>query len=64
MQQRTSALSALLNASATQAGALISNNRFEVPQFQREYSWEDDQVSEFWSDLRCSVPASGGSDLG
>lgn len=45
-------MSALLNASATQAGALVSNNRFEVPQFQREYSWEDDQVSEFWSDLR------------
>lgn len=45
-------MSALLNASATQAGALISNNRFEVPQFQREYSWEDDQVSEFWNDLR------------
>lgn len=45
-------MSALLNASATQAGALISNSRFEVPQFQREYSWEDDQVSEFWSDLR------------
>ncbi|MDE4144837.1 DUF262 domain-containing protein [Phaeobacter gallaeciensis] len=45
-------MSGLLNASATQAGALVSNNRFEVPQFQREYSWEDDQVSEFWSDLR------------
>ncbi|MFY0620710.1 MAG: DUF262 domain-containing protein [Pelagimonas sp.] len=45
-------MSALLNASATQAGALVSNNRFEVPQFQREYSWEDDQVSEFWGDLR------------
>lgn len=48
-------MSALLNASATQAGALISNSRFEVPQFQREYSWEDDQVSEFWSDLRNSL---------
>lgn len=45
-------MSDFLNASATQAGALISNNRFEVPQFQREYSWEDEQVSEFWSDLR------------
>jgi len=41
-----------LNASATTAGALISNSTFEVPPYQREYSWESDEVSEFWEDLK------------
>lgn len=45
-------LSAPLNASASQAGALISNSQFEVPQFQREYSWQQGEVSEFWNDLK------------
>lgn len=46
-----------LNASASTAGALLSNSIFEVPQFQREYSWERDQVSDFWTDLRSSLDA-------
>jgi hypothetical protein len=42
-----------LNASATTAGALLSGSTFEVPPYQREYSWvEDEEVSEFWNDLR------------
>ncbi|MGM4956591.1 DUF262 domain-containing protein [Bradyrhizobium barranii] len=40
-----------LNASASTAGALLSGSIFEVPQFQREYSWEEDEVEEFWNDL-------------
>jgi uncharacterized protein with ParB-like and HNH nuclease domain len=40
-----------LNASASTAGALLSSSTFEVPQFQREYSWQRDEVSEFWNDL-------------
>ena len=40
-----------LNASASTAGALLSSSIFEVPQFQREYSWEEDEVAEFWNDL-------------
>jgi len=41
-----------LNASATPAGALMSSSMFEVPPYQREYAWQEDEVSEFWSDLR------------
>jgi hypothetical protein len=41
-----------LNASATTAGALISSSTFEIPPYQREYSWSEDEVSEFWDDLR------------
>jgi hypothetical protein len=41
-----------LNASANTAGTLLSSNVFEVPQFQREYSWLEDQVEDFWSDFR------------
>jgi hypothetical protein len=40
-----------LNASASTAGALLSSSIFEVPQFQREYSWQDDEVADFWNDL-------------
>lgn len=40
-----------LNASASTAGELLSSSTFEIPQFQREYSWGKDEVSEFWSDL-------------
>ncbi|WP_187371389.1 DUF262 domain-containing protein [Methylobacterium oryzihabitans] len=45
-------MSTPLNASASSAGALISNATFEVPQFQREYSWGDEEVADFWNDLR------------
>lgn len=44
-----------LNASALQAGALISKSRFVIPQFQREYSWQTDEVIDFWSDLSTSI---------
>src|SRR5689334_631251 len=44
-----------LNASAKAAGALFSSSTFEVPQFQREYSWGDDEVNDFWSDLCNSI---------
>ncbi|WP_170432153.1 DUF262 domain-containing protein [Ruegeria arenilitoris] len=48
-------MAAPLNASALQAGALISKSRFVIPQFQREYSWQLDEVIEFWSDLSSSI---------
>jgi Protein of unknown function DUF262 len=44
-----------LNASASSAGALLSNTTFEIPTFQREYSWGDDEVSDFWTDLRSNL---------
>ena len=44
-----------LNASANSAGAVFSNNVFEIPRFQREYSWEDGQIEEFWTDLKESL---------
>ena len=30
---------------------LISNNHFSVPDFQRNYAWEDAQVEAFWNDI-------------
>jgi hypothetical protein len=41
-----------LSASAASAGALFSNSLFEVPIYQREYSWTRDEVKDFWDDLR------------
>lgn len=44
-----------LNASSTTAGGLFGGGRFNVPQFQREYAWERDEVSEFFRDLSQSL---------
>ena len=46
-----------LNASANSAGAIFSNNQFEVPQYQREYSWGNDEIDDFWNDLKGSIEA-------
>ncbi len=44
-----------LNASASTAGVLLSSSTFEVPKFQREYSWQSDEVADFWNDLRNNI---------
>ena len=44
-----------LNASANSAGAVFSNNRFDIPRYQRDYSWGLDEVKDFWSDLSSSL---------
>lgn len=41
-----------LNAAASTAGSLISGSTFEIPPFQREYSWLEDEVADFWQDLK------------
>ncbi len=30
---------------------LEDDSRYTIPKFQREYSWEDEQIEEFWKDL-------------
>jgi uncharacterized protein with ParB-like and HNH nuclease domain len=44
-----------LKAAATTAGSIFSTSRFEVPPFQREYSWQEDEVREFFEDLQRSL---------
>ncbi|GAN90672.1 hypothetical protein Gbfr_020_072 [Gluconobacter frateurii M-2] len=46
-----------LNATASNAGAIFAGNTFEIPRFQREYSWGSDEVNEFWADLQGSLEA-------
>ncbi|WP_171232777.1 DUF262 domain-containing protein [Ruegeria sp. HKCCA4812] len=41
-----------LNASASTAGSLFASSEFEVPPFQREYSWTSDEVREFFGDIQ------------
>jgi hypothetical protein len=41
-----------LSAAATTAGTLVSSGRFVIPPFQREYAWREDEVKDFWADLR------------
>lgn len=33
------------------AEILFANNKFRIPEFQRGYSWGEDQVEDFWNDL-------------
>lgn len=44
-----------LNAAANTAGAIFSASEFDVPPFQREYSWQEDEVREFFEDLQRSL---------
>lgn len=41
-----------LNANASTAGSLFASSVFEVPPFQREYSWSIDEVREFFGDIQ------------
>jgi len=34
------------------AGELFSSVRFKVPAYQREYSWKETQLRDFWNDLK------------
>lgn len=43
-----------LKASSDTAGSIVAKYRFEIPSFQREYSWEKDDVADFWLDLKSS----------
>lgn len=43
------------SAAATTAGALISTTLFEVPPFQREWAWSQDEYAEFWDDVSRSL---------
>lgn len=40
-----------LNAAAPSAGSLMSTSIFEVPIYQREYAWTQEEVEDFWNDL-------------
>ncbi|TDH59265.1 DUF262 domain-containing protein [Dankookia rubra] len=44
-----------LNAAASTAGSIFSASEFEVPPYQREYSWQEDEVREFFHDLQRSL---------
>ena len=30
-------------------------NEYYIPNYQREYSWETDQIQEFWNDLKETI---------
>lgn len=34
----------------TKIGTFFSGKQYEIPQFQRDYSWKKDQIQEFWED--------------
>lgn len=45
-------MQAELSASASTAGSLFASSVFQVPPYQREYSWTNDEVREFFSDIQ------------
>ena len=38
-------------------GSMLASNRLSVPLYQRSYSWGEDQVSDFFNDLRNALDA-------
>lgn len=44
-----------LNANALTAGSLFASSVFEVPPFQREYSWTSDEIREFFTDIQSAL---------
>ena len=47
-----------INANSLSIGEIFSHSAFLVPQYQREYSWQQDEVAEFWKDLQGALPDS------
>ena len=46
-------------ASTSHAGGLLSNYRFKIPSYQREYSWNKDEVDYFWEDIESGIEEDG-----
>jgi len=40
-----------IESNDTNIETLLSSNFFEIPQFQRPYSWEDENFEDFWTDI-------------
>lgn len=43
---------AIQNYAFKPVGSFLQDNTYYIPDYQREYSWEDSQVEDFWSDLK------------
>lgn len=43
---------AIKNYAFKSLGSFIQENTYYIPDYQREYSWEESQVIDFWSDLK------------
>ena len=50
-----------MHAVAKSVNAVFSpNNKYIVPRFQREYSWETSQVDDFWNDIVQQIKCEAG----
>ncbi|WP_214684797.1 DUF262 domain-containing protein [Exiguobacterium sp. s155] len=43
---------AIKNYAFKNLGSFIQDNVYYIPDYQREYSWEESQVEDFWNDLK------------
>jgi uncharacterized protein with ParB-like and HNH nuclease domain len=44
-----------LDTSAEGIGHLLSDRLLAIPDYQREYSWEEDEITELWNDLEDAI---------
>jgi uncharacterized protein with ParB-like and HNH nuclease domain len=49
----------LENCSTMSMGTYLGTKKLYIPNYQREYSWETDELDDFWRDLLSTDPKSG-----
>lgn len=53
-------MAAFIQSGHERIGDLLSRQRkYRVPEHQRDYTWTDDQVSQFWDDIKTAMSDKG-----
>lgn len=42
----------IINSNSKSLGSYLSEHKYYIPDYQRGYSWEEDELDDFWADLK------------